>query len=117
MRGFAFCRPATKEFWLDYSIKSLLALVRADMNCAACRNRTRILSLYPDFVKFVYEPAVGIEPTAYCLQNSCSTAELRRQIFYKIEDSRYCSKSKICTLSEQSHCFATKLRRHSKPSI
>src|SRR3989338_1020885 len=30
MRGFAFCRPATKEFWLGYSIKSLPALVRAN---------------------------------------------------------------------------------------
>src|SRR3989344_533296 len=30
MRGFAFCRPATKEFWLGYSIKSLLASVRAN---------------------------------------------------------------------------------------
>src|SRR3989344_4346069 len=30
MRGFAFCRPVTKEFWLGYSIKSLLALVRAN---------------------------------------------------------------------------------------
>src|SRR3989344_8463316 len=30
MRGFAFCRLATKEFWLGYSIKSLLALVRAN---------------------------------------------------------------------------------------
>ena len=30
MRGFAFCRPVTKEFWLGYSIKSLLASVRAN---------------------------------------------------------------------------------------
>src|SRR3990167_6653511 len=30
MRGFAFCRPATKEFWLGCSIKSLLASVRAN---------------------------------------------------------------------------------------
>src|SRR3990167_8518647 len=30
MRGFAFCRLATKEFWLGYSIKSLLASVRAN---------------------------------------------------------------------------------------
>src|SRR3989344_2660343 len=30
MRGFAFCRPATKESWLGYSIKSLLASVRAN---------------------------------------------------------------------------------------
>ncbi len=25
------------------------------------------------------EPAVGFEPTTYCLQNSCSTPELHRQ--------------------------------------
>ena len=28
-------------------------------------------------------PAVGIEPTPYCLQNSCSAAELRWQIIIK----------------------------------
>ena len=29
------------------------------------------------------EPTVGFEPTAYCLQNSCSTAELSRHFAYR----------------------------------
>ena len=30
------------------------------------------------------EPTVGFEPTTYCLQNSCSTAELNRQFNFPI---------------------------------
>src|SRR3989338_11584331 len=57
MRGFAFCRLATKEFWLGYSTKSLLASVRANyfpfvQNLGFLGlyrlSRSRVLLFWPD---------------------------------------------------------------------
>ena len=46
--------------------------------------RNREPTVYPDILKILPKPAVGIEPTTYCLQNSCSATELRWQNFVRI---------------------------------
>ena len=56
---------------------------------------------------FLNKPAVGIEPTACCLRNSCSTAELGRRV--KAGRAKECSTT-ACPVTNAKHLFYGKLR-------
>ena len=51
--------------------------------CCEPPNRIELLStVYPGkFWRRILEPPQGLEPWTYCLQNNCSTTELRRLEF------------------------------------
>src|SRR3989344_5719313 len=69
---------------------------------------------YPNVLKILPEPPVGIEPTTYCLQNSCSTTELGWQNFIRTSRTLdILTKSMILRISEQNCCSTIELLRRS----
>src|SRR3989338_279848 len=93
MRGFAFCRPATKEFWLGYSIKSLLASVRANYFpfvqnlgfLARYRlSRSRVSLSWPDT-----RPAIFLCPQCKCREADLFSAQLRISCLSDFEQKKH----------------------------